>query len=156
LFSVFSISGCIDIFQHITKDNGIDKHTIKVTVSKVVFAMAKGDNDIDYGEIFDGSNIDIEEYNQYNASVKTINDAMDVAFLFDMDIDYRDRTMVNRINRDNPSFIPKYNGKNMSIHIDSLSNNSDSTEDNAIAAAFLATGKYRLAISKNVLQILAI
>ncbi|MDR2747415.1 MAG: hypothetical protein LBB77_08225 [Treponema sp.] len=39
----FVLSGCIDIFQHITKDNnGIDKNTIKVTVSKTVFAMANG------------------------------------------------------------------------------------------------------------------
>lgn len=78
----FVLSGCIDIFQHITKDNnGIDKNTIKVTVSKTVFAMANGlsgsGDNIDYEKLFNESNnISVEEYNQYNASVKTVNDAM--------------------------------------------------------------------------------
>jgi hypothetical protein len=148
------LSGCIDIFQHITKDaSGIDRNTIKVTVSKAVFAMANGfsgtSDETDYEKLFDESNnIDIQEYNQFNATVKTVNDTMDVGYLVDMNIDYRDRNTVNTINRSNASFIPKYNGKNIVIHIDSLGGNSGSTDDNAMAAAFLATGKYRLVISK--------
>jgi hypothetical protein len=150
----FTLSGCIDIFQHITKDgNGIDKNTIKVTVSKTVFAMANGlsgsNEDIDYEKLFNESNnIDVKDYNKFNATVKTVNDTMDVGYLVDMNIDYRDRNTLNMINRSNTSFIPKYNGKNIIIHIDCFGEDSDSTDDNAMAVAFLATGKYRLAISK--------
>jgi hypothetical protein len=148
------LSSCIDIFQHITKDgNGIDKNTIKVTVSKTVFAMANGlsgsSDNMDYEELFNESNnIDVKEYNQFNATVKTVNDTMDIGYLVEMDIDYRDRNMINKINRGNTSFIPRYNGRNITIHIDCIGDNSSSTDDNAMAAAFLATGKYRLAISK--------
>jgi hypothetical protein len=148
------LSGCIDIFQHITKDgSGIDRNTIRVTVSKAVLEMANsfsgsGDS-IDYDELFNESkNTDVAKYNQFNASVRTINDTMDVGYVVDMSIDYRDRDTLNKINRDNTSFIPKYNGKNIAIHIDCLGGKSGSTDDNAMAAAFLATGKYRLVISK--------
>jgi hypothetical protein len=150
----FILSGCIDIFQHITKDgNGIDKNTIKVTVSKTVFAMANSlsdsSEDIDYEKLFNESNnIDIRDYNQFNAIITTLNDTMDVGYLVDMNIDYRDRNTLNAINRSNTSFIPKYNGRNIIVHIDRLGEDSGSTDDNAMAAAFLATGKYRLAISK--------
>jgi hypothetical protein len=147
------LSGCIDIYQYLTKDaNGIERNTIKVTVSKTVFAMANGFSDssnaIDYEELFDESSpIDIGEYNQFNASIKKVNDTMDVGYLVAMNIDYRDRNIVNKINSNNTSFIPKYNGKDIIIHIDCIGENSDSA-DNEMAMAFLATGKYRLAISK--------
>jgi hypothetical protein len=150
----FVLSGCIDIFQRITKDgDGNDRNTIKVTVSKTVFAMANGFSEssesIDYEKLFNESNnIDINEYNKFNATVKTVNDTMDVGYLVDMNINYRDRNTVSEINRSNTSFIPKYNGKNIAIYIDNIGNNSDSSDNNAMAAAFLATGKYRLAISK--------
>jgi hypothetical protein len=150
------LSGCIDVFQHITKDeSGIDRNTIKVTVSKTVFAMANGfsesSDSIDYEKLFgESNNIDVTEYNQFNATVKTVNDTMDVGYLVDMNIDYRDRNTQNKINRSNTSFIPKYNGKNIIIPIDCLGGKSGSTDAdaNAMATAFLAAGKYRLAISK--------
>jgi hypothetical protein len=147
------LSGCIDIFQHITKDgNGNDRNTIKISISKTLFAMANGfsesDDNIDYEKLFnESSNLDITEYNEFNARVKTINDIMDFGFLIDMNIDYRDRNMVNKINSSNESLIPKYNGKNIIIHLDNIGSNS-SPADNAIAAAFYAAAKYRLAISK--------
>jgi hypothetical protein len=148
------LSGCIDIFQHLTKDtNGIERNTLKVTISKMVFAMANGlsesDNSIDYEKLFDESNtIDVNEYNQFNATVKKVNDTIDIGYLIDMNIDYRDRNTVNRINSSNTSFIPRYDGKNIVLHIDCLGGNSSSVDDNAMMAAFLATGKYRLAINK--------
>jgi hypothetical protein len=150
----FCLSGCIDIFQHITKDsNGVDKNTIKVTLSKAVFEMANSfsgsGESIDYEELFnEGNSIDIKEYDKFNATVKTVNDAMDIGYLIDMSIDYRNRNTLAIINRSNMSFIPKYNGKNIALHIDRLGDDSDSADDNEMAAAFLATGKYRLAISK--------
>jgi hypothetical protein len=150
--SCLVLSSCIDIFQHITKD-GNDRNTIKITVSKIIFAMANGfsgsGESIDYEKLFDESNnVDITEYNKFNAAVKTVNDTMDVGYLVDMNINYRDRNMVDEINHSNTSFIPKYNRENIVIHIDNIGDNSGSSDDNAMAAAFLATGKYRLAISK--------
>lgn len=90
----------------------------------------------------------MNEYNQFNATIKTVNDAAGIGYLVDINIDYRDRNMVNIINRSNASFIQKYNNKNIIIHIDCLGGDDRSTDDNAMAAAFLAAGKYRLAISK--------
>jgi hypothetical protein len=123
------LSRCIDIFQHLTKDNnGVERNTIKVTVSKTIFAMANGlsgsNDDIDYEELFDESDMttmDIKEYDQFGATIRRVNDTMDIGYLINMNMDYRDRSVVNRINSDNTSFIHKYNGKN--IIIQSLSQN---------------------------------
>ncbi|MDR2808415.1 MAG: hypothetical protein LBB43_05325 [Spirochaetaceae bacterium] len=146
------LSSCIDIFQHLTRDaSGVDRNSIKVTASKTIFAMANGvsDDNIDYEKLFDeSSTVDIKEYNQFNATINKINDVMDIGYLINMNIDYRDRSLVNQINRSNTGFIPRYNGKNIIIHIDCLGGNSGSTDDNAMAAALLATGKYRLLINK--------
>jgi hypothetical protein len=64
-----------------------------------------------------------------------------------MVINYRDRTVVDKINRDNVVFIPRYNGKNISIHLDFK---DDDPEDgsNFMAAAVLAAFNYRLLIDK--------
>jgi hypothetical protein len=150
------LSSCIDIFQHITKDNnGNERSTIKVTVSKTVFAMANSfsgsEKDFDYEKLFDESEmntVDVNEYRQFGATVKRVNDTMDIGYLVDMSMNYRDRNTIAKINSDNLSFIHKYNGKNIIIHIDCLGDGAGSSDDNAMAAAFLATGKYRLAINK--------
>lgn len=152
----FMLSGCIDIFQSLTKDsNGVDKTTIKVSVSKLILAMANGfsdsDKNTDYEKLFEESElntVDIKNYSQFGATVKKVNDTMDVGYLLEMNIDYRDRNTVNRINQSNVSFIPRYNGKNVTVHIGCLGDSTGTTEDNAMAAAFLSAGKYRLAISK--------
>ena len=94
-----ALSGCIDIFHHITKNNnGIDKNTIKVTVSKTVFGMANGlsgsGDSMDYEKLFDESEMntmDINEYTQFGASVKKINDMMDIGYLIDMNTAVRFR-----------------------------------------------------------------
>jgi hypothetical protein len=72
-----ALSGCIDIFQYITKDGkGVHRNTIKITVSKTVFAMASGlsgsSESVDYEKLFDERNdIDVaKEYSQFNATVK--------------------------------------------------------------------------------------
>jgi hypothetical protein len=128
---------------------------IKVTVSKTIFAMANGlsgsGGDIDYEKLFDESDmntLDMAEYNQFGAAIKKVNDTMDIGYLLDINMDYRDRNIVNRVNRSNASFIHKYNGKNMSIHIAKLGGDSSSGSNDGMTAAFLAAGKYRLVINK--------
>ncbi|MDR1301069.1 MAG: hypothetical protein LBK43_01180 [Treponema sp.] len=56
----------------------------------------------------ESNNINIKEYNQFNAIVKPINDTMDIGYLVAINLDYQDRNTVNKINRSNTSFIPKY------------------------------------------------
>jgi hypothetical protein len=46
-----------------------------------------------------------------------------------MSIDYQDRNTVDKINRSEASFIPKYDGKNIAIHIDCLGGDSDFSDD---------------------------
>jgi len=151
----FGMSGCIDIFQNITRDtNGIDYNTIRITVSKTVLAMANSlsnSSDIDYEKLFDESdlnNLDMNDYNQYGATVSKVNDMMDIGYLIEMSINNSDRNTADLINRSNVNFIPKYANNVVSIPIDFLNGNYSSTDDSSMAAAFLATGKYRLLISK--------
>ncbi|MCL2042804.1 MAG: hypothetical protein FWG89_01555 [Treponema sp.] len=149
------ISGCFDIYHNITKDNnGFERNSIKVTLSKILLEMAYSfDNSgsIDYDDIFDDifgdSEIDFDDYNEFGASISNINNEFDIGLLISMSLNYRDRDVSNAINRGSHSFIHKYDGKNITIHID-MAGSSGVTEDNAMAAMFLAASKYRLSISK--------
>lgn len=149
----FISSSCIDVFQHLTKDtNGIDRNTIRVTVSKAVLEMASnfsGSGAVDYEKFFDGNGMDemdINEYNQFGASIRKINDSMDIGYLVEINLNYKDKDIVNITNQSNVSFIPKYSGKNIVLPLDL--GNYNSFDDNAMVAAFLSTGKYRLAVNK--------
>ena len=149
----FILSSCIDVFQHLTKDtNGIDRNTIRVTVSKAILEMANnfsGSGAVDYEKFFDENDLDdmdINGYNQFGATIRRINDSMDIGYLVEISLDYKDKDIVNITNQSNVSFIPKYNGKNIVLRLDL--ENYDSFDNNAMAAAFLSTGKYRLAVNK--------
>jgi len=151
----FISSSCIDVFQHLTKDaNGIDRNTIRVTVSKAVIEMANnfsGSGAVDYEKFFDGNGMDemdINEYNQFGASIRKINDSTDIGYLIEINLNYKDKDIVNITNQSNVSFIPKYNGKNIVLPLDLSDEKQGSLDDNAMVAAFLSTGKYRLAVNK--------
>ena len=143
------LTSCFDIYQAITKDsNGNERNIIKVTLNKAILEMGNsmgGGSSTDYDKIFDGSDIDVNSYGQFGAKITKINNESDVGLLVDMSFNYRDPSVINRINQGKVSFIHKYNGKNITIHVDSM---GESSEDNQMAAAFLAAGKYRLVISK--------
>jgi Fe-S cluster assembly iron-binding protein IscA len=107
-----------------------------------------GGGDIDYEKLFNESNtVDVQEYTQFNGSVKAVNDSLDAGYLVNMNIDYQDKTMADAINRSNISFIPKYKDKNIAIHIACIGGGAGSEGDD-MSAAFLATGKYRLTVNK--------
>jgi hypothetical protein len=108
-----------------------------------------GSGAVDYETFFDGNGMDemdINEYNQFGASIRKINDSMDIGYLIEINLNYKDKDIVNITNQSNVSFIPKYNGKNIILPLDL--GNHGSFDDNAMAAAFLSTGKYRLAVNK--------
>jgi hypothetical protein len=148
-----AVSGCVDIYQHLTKDgDGLVRNTIKVTISKTVFEMAGSfsEESIDYDELFSDGNVDINAYDRFKATSRKINDEMDVGYLLDMKVDYRDKAIADGIAKDAVSFMPQFKDKNIVIHVDCLSEGGMS-EDNMMAAAFLATGKYRIAVNKKII-----
>ena len=156
----FCLSGCFDIFQYITRDNdGIDKITVRATVSKGFFAMVYGlsgsTDDIDYNEMFDESDMytfDTDNYIQYGAVIERINDVSEFGLQLRMNIDYRDQNVMDEINRTSSSFIPKYNENGMTIRIERIGNVASSVEENVMTAVFLASGRYRLMISKRCIE----
>jgi len=156
----FTLSGCFDIFQYITRDNdGIDKITVRATVSKGFFAMIYGlsgsTDDIDYDELFDESDMytfDIDNYSQYGAVMERINDVSEFGLQLRMNINYRDQNTIDRINSTSQSFIPRYNDNGITIRIDRIGNVASSSEENVMTAVFLASGRYRLMISKRCIE----
>jgi hypothetical protein len=149
-----AISGCVDIYQHLTKDgDGFVLNTIKVTVSKTVFEMAGSfsEESIDYENLFSDGAVDMNTYDQFKATSKKINDTLDVGYLLEMKIDYRDKTITDGISKDAVSFMPQFRGKNIVIHVDCLGGGDMSSDNNMMAAAFLATGKYRIALNKKII-----
>ncbi|MGI5085362.1 hypothetical protein [Treponema putidum] len=155
-------TGCIDIVQHITRlPDGSEQNTIKITVSKMIFALAAGvssSEDKNYEEFFNDKEIkkliDSPKFNPFSAKISKINDLVDIGYLIDMNINYNDKNILKKINsQDAIDFIPKYTGEKAIINLTSFSEKSNENPNKDEAAmALLATGKYRLLISKSCIK----
>ncbi|EPF28913.1 hypothetical protein C5N99_05900 [Treponema medium] len=149
-----SLTGCIDIVQHITrKSDGTDQNTISLTIAKAMLEMAasmQGNSSVNYDELFTEFNAsDMKEYEQFGAKITKINDQVNVGYLIDMNINYKDKDILKAINAEDIDFIPKYTKKKMTIYVGSLQDDDSSQTGNEMAQLFLATSKYRLLISKS-------
>jgi hypothetical protein len=158
LFLCCTLTGCFDIYQHITRDrNGIEHNTIKLTVSKTVLEMAgsMSGEKIDYDKWLgeNGGEMNLDDYAEFSASIEKVNDPLDFGFLIKMSFDYRNKDVLDKINKTDASFIPKYVKNSMVIPIASLGNGDSS--DNEMALVFLSTAKYRLSVSKNIVGSIA-
>ncbi len=154
-------TGCIDIVQHITRlPDGSEQNTIKITVSKMIFALAAGvssSEDKNYEEFFNDKEIkkliDSPKFNPFSAKISKINDPVDIGYLIDMNINYNDKNILKKINsQDAIDFIPKYTGEKAIINLTSFSEKSNENPNKDEAMALLATGKYRLLISKSCIK----
>ena len=149
-----SLTGCIDIVQHITrKSDGTDQNTISLTIAKAMLEMAasmQGNSSVNYDELFTEFNAsDMKEYEQFGAKITKINDQVNVGYLIDMNINYKDKDILKAINAEDIDFIPQYTKKKMTIYVGSLQDDDSSQTGNEMAQLFLATSKYRLLISKS-------
>ena len=146
------LSGCFDIYQNITRDsNGFDRNIIKVTLNKTMIDMGNSFGEsgaIDYNDIFKDDDPELNEYKRFGAYVSKINSELDIGYLIEMSLNYRDSAVTNAINQSKDSFIHKYNGKNMTIHIDFANKSGSSGDDGGMATAVMSSGKYRLVVSK--------
>lgn len=154
-------TGCIDIVQHITRlPDGSEQNTIKITVSKMIFALAAGvssSEDKNYEEFFNDKEIkkliDSPKFNPFSAKLSKINDPIDLGYLIDMNINYNDKNILKKIDsQDAIDFIPKYTGEKAIINLTSFSEKSNESPNKDEAMALLATGKYRLLISKSCIK----
>ena len=148
-----SLTGCIDIVQHITrKSDGTDQNTISITVTKAVIEMLasmQGNPSVNYDELFAEFNTsDMKEYEQFGAKITKINDQVNAGYLIDMNINYKDKDILKAINAEDIDLIPKYGKKKMTIYAGSLQDDDYSKTDNEMLQLFLASSKYRLLISK--------
>ena len=150
-----SLTGCVDIVQHITrKSDGTDQNTISITVAKATLDMAmamQGESSVNYDEFFAEFDLsDMDEYGQFGAKITKINDQVNAGYLIDMNLNYTDKDTIKAINAEDIDFIPKYAKKKMSIYVGSLQQDNDSLKtDDEMMQLFLATSKYRLLISKS-------
>ena len=151
-----SLTGCIDIVQHITrKSDGTEQNTISITVAKSMIEMAsamQGEPSVNYDALFNEFNTsDMDEYEQFGAKITKINDQVNAGYLIDMNLNYKDKNTLKAINAQDIDFIPKYEKKKMTIYVGSLHDDDSSKSDNEMAQLFLATSKYRLLVSKSCL-----
>ena len=148
-----SLTGCIDIVQHITrKSDGTEQNTISITATKAVIEMLasmQGNPSVNYDDLFAEFNTsDMEEYEQFGAKMIKINDQVNAGYLIDMNINYKDKDILKAINAEDIDLIPKYGKKKMTIYVGSLQDDDYSKTDNEMLQLFLASSKYRLLISK--------
>lgn len=152
LFIIFLITlcftSCVDYVQSISYSNGKYKMYYKVTLSKVLFALADQDPEAIF-ELFDEETLnELPE----NLDVNPVNTDSEVGAEFSMQIDPRttndeEKKMLPKISG-NKCFIPFLLGDNKSISDSVKSKDSD---DEAFAEAFLSSSKCRVLISKTVL-----
>ncbi|UTC50189.1 hypothetical protein [Treponema sp. OMZ 855] len=148
-----SLTGCIDIVQHITrKSDGTEQNTISITATKAVIEMLasmQGNPSVNYDDLFAEFNTsDMEEYEQFGAKMIKINDQVNAGYLIDMNINYKDKDILKAINAEDIDLIPKYGKKKMTIYVGSLQDDDYSKTDNEMLQLFLASSKYQLLISK--------
>lgn len=149
---------CVDVVQHITrKSDGTEKNIVSFTFSKSVFEMAKAmggdsssfDYDDLFGEFGDG---DLLEYDGFSANVTKIDNDFSIGCVVDMDIDYRNKNIQEKLSEDLDTAslpIPRYERNKMVIYLGFLNEkNTASSSDSEMGLAFLASAVYRLLVSK--------
>ena len=153
-----SLTGCIDIIQHVTlRNDGTHQNTISITAAKAMVEMAaamQGNSSVNYDDFFAEFNVsdveEMEEYEQFGAKITKINDQVNAGYLIDMNLNYKDKNTLKAINTADSDFIPKYAKKKMTIYVGSLQQDGDCSQTNdEMVQLFLATSKYRLLVSKS-------
>ncbi|QUY17408.1 hypothetical protein GWP40_02675 [Treponema vincentii] len=105
---------------------------------------------VNYDELFsEFSTSDMKEYEQFGAKITKINDQVNVGYLIDINLNYKNKDILKAINAEDIDFIPKYAKKKMSIYVGSLQGDDSSQTDNEMFQLFLAASKYRLLVSKS-------
>lgn len=149
----FSFTGCIDIVHHISrKSDGTEQNTIKITIAKALFEMVSSisGEDANYDSFFDEYKLDetdIDEYNRFSAQVSKINTEFDIGYLVNININYNDKEIAGFLKNEHIDFIPQYGKNMMKIHI--ASSDKADTEFEQEALLLMASGKYRLFVSKS-------
>ena len=141
-------TSCVDYVQSVTYKNGCYQMYYKITLSKVLFAMAEENPE----ELFQGFDKETLEDLPENVSVKPVNTDLEVGAEFILNInpkttDENEKVFLPTI-AGAKCFIPFLLGQNDSIS-DSL--NSSSGEDEKITQAVLSSAKCRILISKNII-----
>ena len=145
-----AFTSCVDYVQSISYKNGKYQMYYKITLSKLIFAMA----DEDPEEIF--KDFDEEEIGELpeNVSMTPVNTDLEVGaeFKFNIDpktTDEKEKAFLPTISG-NKCYIPFLLGENESI-ADSVGNNDSSDYGEAFAEAIMSSAKCRILISKGVI-----
>lgn len=146
---LFILTSCIDYIQSINFEKGKYQIYYKITLSKVLFAMA----DSDPSEIFE----EIADYSSFgfpkNVFAKKVDNELEVGVEFSILIDPKTKDETEKsllpIVLNDEIYIPFLLGKNNEFTSEFQDSNDES---NAIAAAFLSSAKCRILISKNLVS----
>ena len=149
-----SLTGCLDIVQHITRKNdGTVQNTISITVAKAMLeigAAMMGQSSPNDDELFNEfDEFDMDEYESFAAKIVKINNPVNIGYLIDMNIDYQNKEMLKALNTRDIDFVPKYEKKKMTIYVGTLQDSNYSKTDNKMMQMFLATCRYRLLVNKS-------
>ncbi len=142
-------TSCVDYVQSISYKNGKYQMYYKVTLSKVLFAMAEEDPE----ELFKGFDEDALGELPKNISVRNVNTDLEVgaefSFLIDPHTkDEKEQSFLPKISG-NKCYIPFLLGNDDSSFADSMS--STDSDGQAVAKAIMSSAKCRVLISKTVI-----
>lgn len=153
LASTFCFTGCIDIYQHISKNKtGKTDMYLQISFSKALVAMANGfsgdQESFDYKDWLDnnGGFSSLDTAGIPNLEKGKIDSETDFGYFIRASYP----AQRNEVNQD-ASFFPQQIGNKIVICLNFKSDSEDdqNSESNQMANAMLSSAKYRLSISKS-------
>jgi hypothetical protein len=144
LITVLLMSGCIEVFQYVSIKNGEVDLSIKYVIQKSIIEMgsAFSGEEVDYDD-FLGEGEDIfEGLGNISGEMTQINTALEVGM--EMRIQGSLDELRELVESDQIPFLPERAGSTFYLNIPGMG--SSDSEDDGMAAAFLASAKYRILV----------
>lgn len=146
ILSTFMFTGCIDIVENISYSDSNYNIGIRITLSKLLFAMANEDPDKFLNQL--QSSDDIPE----NAEINPINSELEAGVYFKVKIDPQNATEEQKeflplVKKDGKVIIPVFLYDQNFSDIEKMD-----AESKGIAQAMLSTAKYRVNLSKKIIS----
>lgn len=143
------LTGCIDIIQVISLDNGELDLSVKYTIQKSIMEMGSSmaDEELDYSELLEAGEEEFEAFEGLSAKFETIETPLDVGIEVNVEGDLYD--ILKTMEAPYP-FVPKWKAGMYEIVLPSMNDgDGESDEDDGFAMAFLSSARYRLLVDLN-------
>lgn len=148
------LSGCVEIFQYVGyTDDGRLEVSFSFSIQKAIFELGAGlngegsvDFDEEFGELDSEITSDVPDW--VEVDVSQIDTELEYGVSMTMRVDEERLTAAETLSEypDDIAFLPRRSGDSILIYLEGMGSGG---EEDEMAAAFLASAKYRLLVSSS-------